>query len=86
MSETIILVYLAVIGLGLIFSLLRMLLGPTASDRAVAVDTITTTVVALLVILSLVFDRYIYLDVALVYSLLAFVGLVAIARYLERGI
>jgi len=63
-----------------------MLIGPTASDRAVAVDTLTTTVVALLVFLGLVFNRTIYLDVALVYSLLAFVGLVALARFLEGGI
>ncbi|TSA24550.1 cation:proton antiporter [bacterium] len=86
MSETIGLIFLAIITLGIFFSLLRMLIGPTASDRAVAVDTITTTVVALLAILALVFDRYVYLDISLVYSLLAFVGLVAIARFLERGI
>lgn len=86
MNDTIILVFLAVIELGFIFSFLRMLVGPTASDRAVAVDTITTTVVAFLVLSGLVFNRYIYLDVSLVYSLLAFVGLVALARFLERGI
>jgi multicomponent Na+:H+ antiporter subunit F len=86
MSETMILVYLAVICMGILLSLLRMLKGPTASDRAVAVDTITTTVVALLVLLGFVFKRNVYLDVALVYSLLAFVGLVAIARFLEKGI
>ncbi len=86
MSETIGLIFLAIITLGIFFGLLRMLIGPTASDRAVAVDTITTTVVALLAILALVFDRYVYLDISLVYSLLAFVGLVAIARFLERGI
>jgi multicomponent Na+:H+ antiporter subunit F len=86
MSETLILVYLAVICTGILLCLLRMLKGPTASDRAVAVDTITTTVVALLVFLGFVFKRYVYLDVALVYSLLAFLGLVAFARYLEKGI
>ncbi len=86
MSESIMLVFLAVIGLGIVFSLLRMLIGPTASDRAVAVDTITTTIVALLVLLGFVFNRYVYLDVSLVYSLLAFVGLVTLARFLERGI
>jgi multicomponent Na+:H+ antiporter subunit F len=86
MNETIILVFLSVIGLGFVFSFLRMLVGPTASDRAVAVDTITTTIVALLVLSGLAFNRYIYLDVSLVYSLLAFVGLVALARFLERGI
>jgi multicomponent Na+:H+ antiporter subunit F len=86
MNETIILAFLVVIGIGIFLCLLRMLKGPTASDRAVAVDTITTTVVALLVLLGFLFERYVYLDVALVYSLLAFLGLVAIARFLERGI
>jgi len=86
MNETIAIVFLSIIGFGIFLSLLRMLIGPTASDRAVAVDTITTTVVALLVILGLVFERFIYLDVSLVYSLLAFVGLVALARLLEKGI
>jgi len=86
MSETIIFVFLAVISVGIFLCLLRLLKGPTAPDRAVAVDTITTTVVALLVFLGFVFKRYVYLDVALVYSLLSFVGLVAIARFLERGI
>lgn len=86
MNETTILSFLIVIGLGIFLCLLRMLKGPTASDRAVAVDTVTTTVVALLVLLGFVFRRGVYLDVALVYSLLAFVGLVAIARFLERGI
>ena len=86
MNETVLLVYTAVIGVGIFLCFLRMLKGPTAPDRAVAVDTMTTTVVALLVLLGYVFRRFVYLDVALVYSLLAFVGLVALARYLERGI
>ncbi len=83
MSETF---FLIIILTGIFLCFLRMLIGPTASDRAVAVDTITTTVVALLVLLAFIFERYVYLDVALVYSILAFVGLVAIARFLERGI
>lgn len=85
MSGTIIIIYLGMIVCGILLSLLRLFFGPTASDRAVAVDTITTTIVGMLVILSYVFQRYVYLDVALVYSLLAFVGLCAIARFLERG-
>lgn len=78
--------FIWIIVAGILLGFMRMLIGPTAPDRAVAVDAITTTVVALLVLLGLFFERYIYLDVALVYSLLSFVGLVAIARYLERGI
>ncbi|MBS3813508.1 cation:proton antiporter [Candidatus Bipolaricaulota bacterium] len=62
-----------------------MLSGPTAPDRAVAVDTMTTIIVATLVLVAFILERYIYLDVALVYSLISFVGLVALARFLEKG-
>jgi len=86
MSETTVFSVLAIICVGILLGFLRMLKGPTTSDRAVAVDTLTTTVVALLVLLGFVFKRYVYLDVALVYGVLSFVGLIAIARYLERGI
>lgn len=79
-------IFLTIIGAGIILCFLRMLKGPTASDRAVAVDTVTTTIVALLVLLGFIFERYVYLDVSLVYSMISFVGLVALARFLERGI
>ena len=79
-------IFLTVIAAGFILCLLRMLKGPTAPDRAVAVDTIATITTALLVLLAFIFERYVYLDVALVYAVLTFIGLVAIARFLEKGI
>lgn len=83
MSEVI---FLTIIGAGIILCLLRMLKGPTAPDRAVAVDTVSTVTAALLVLLGFIFKRYVYLDVSLVYAVLTFIGSVAIARFLERGI
>jgi len=79
-------VFLAIIAAGVVLCLLRMLKGPTAPDRAVAVDTIATITTALLVLLASIFKRYVYLDVALVYAVLTFIGSVAIARFLEKGI
>ncbi|RKY77543.1 cation:proton antiporter [candidate division KSB1 bacterium] len=79
-------IFLAIIGAGVILCLLRMLKGPTAPDRAVAVDTMATVTTALLVLLGFVFKRYVYLDVSLVYAVLTFIGSIAIARFLERGI
>jgi multicomponent Na+:H+ antiporter subunit F len=79
-------VFLAIIAAGIVLCFLRMLKGPTAPDRAVAVDTIATITTALLVLLGSIFERYVYLDVALVYAVLTFIGLVAIARFLEKGI
>ena len=83
MSE---ILFLTIIGIGIVLCFIRMLKGPTAADRAVALDTVTTVTVAFLVVLGYVFKRYVYLDVSLVYAVLMFVGSVAIARFLEKGI
>jgi len=80
------LIFLTIIGAGILLCLLRMIMGPTTVDRAVAVDTTATVTTALLVLLGFFFQRYVYLDVALVYAVLTFIGAVAIARYLERGL
>lgn len=79
------LVFLMIISIGIVLCIIRMLKGPTPADRAIAMDTVTTVTVALLVLLGFVFKRKIYLDVSLVYSIISFVGLIAIARYLKKG-
>jgi len=71
---------------GLIVSGFRFVKGPTAGDRTVALDTLTIITVAGMVLLSFVFDRIIYLDVALVYAVLGFIGVIVIARYLEGAL
>lgn len=63
----------------------RFVVGPRALDRVVAFDGITIISIAGLVIAALVSGRGIYLDVALVYALLSFLGVIVAARYLERG-
>jgi len=82
MSEIFFLIF---IGAAIFLCFLRMIKGPTAPDRAVAVDTISTITTALLVVLAFLFKRQIYLDVSLIYAVLTFIGSVAVARYLERG-
>ncbi len=72
------------LALGVAFSTLRLFLGPTAPDRVVAADTLAVITTAALAGLATLFDSPIYLDVALVYGTLAFVGTVAIARALEN--
>jgi len=80
----------AVAGLAMLGSVLvcmaRLGIGPTAADRAVALDTINTLVVAMMVLLGAAFNLVVLLDVALVYALLSYVGTLYIARYLEGGL
>jgi multisubunit Na+/H+ antiporter MnhF subunit len=68
-------------GIGL--SLWRLLIGPTTPDRVAAADTLAVITTAGLAALAALFDNPVYLDVALVYGTLAFVGTVAIARAIE---
>ena len=71
---------------GMVLSFARLILGPTIADRAVALDGMTIIAISLIVFIAYFSNRIIYLDVAIVYGLISFVGIIAIARYLERGI
>lgn len=65
--------------------LIRVLRGPTVLDRIAAADAIGVLMTVILVLLSLVFERTIFLDIAMVYSLLLFADLMIISKYLEQG-
>ena len=71
---------------GMVLSFARLILGPTIADRAVALDGMTIIAISLIVFIAYYSNRVIYLDVAIVYGLISFIGIIAIARYLERGI
>ena len=64
----------------------RLLAGPTPADRTVAVDVMTITAVSVMCMIAMFFNRIVYIDTAFVYGLISFIGVVAVARYLERGL
>ncbi len=74
-----------IVGVYALVVLVRLFLGPTVGDRVVAVDTINTFVVAILILLGAAYRRTIYIDIAIVYAILSFIGTLYIARYLEGG-
>jgi len=67
-------------------TLIRFLKGPTLSDRVIAFDVMSIMSVSLLVILSLYFEQSFYLDIALVFGLIGFLGATIFGRYIEKGI
>lgn len=66
-------------------ALARALLGPTIFDRILAVNMFGTKAVLLVALFAFVSGRPDVLDIALLYSLLNFVGVVAALRLVERG-
>ena len=63
----------------------RLLDGPSLPDRMVALDTITTTIVAVSALYSIATDREFYLLVSLVLGIIGFVSTVAVAKFVEEG-
>lgn len=72
-------------GLALVLAILRLLLGPGAADRIVAADMLGIVTTVIIVGVAAIFGNALYLDVALIYAVLAFVGVIAIARAIEGG-
>jgi len=65
--------------------LVRAFLGPALTDRLLAVNMITTKLVALFLLLALQEGNWVYLDVALVFVLAACVATVAIVKFFQEG-
>jgi len=71
--------------LGNLFSIVRLVKGPTPIDRVIAIDVLTITSITIIVLLAHFGNRFIYVDVSIVYGLLSFLGVLAVARYSEKG-
>jgi len=86
MVDTLIYLAATLTGLALLLALYRFIKGPSTADRVIAFDVLTIIGITGIALVALVEQRGIYLDVALVYALLSFLGVIVIARYLERGL
>ncbi|WP_415407103.1 monovalent cation/H+ antiporter complex subunit F [Sulfurovum sp. CS9] len=72
--------------LSMLIILYRFLKGPTLSDRVVSFDVMSIMGVSLLVLLALYFQRSLYLDIALVFGLIGFLGATIFGRFIEKGL
>jgi len=66
-------------------ALTRALLGPTVYDRVLAVNTFGTKTVLLIAVLGYLTGRPEFLDLALVYALINFIGTIAVLKFFEFG-
>ncbi len=74
----------AVLAFALLLLLLRLGRGPTPWDRLLAYNSASNRAVLLLAVASVAFDEPFYLDVAITYAALSFLGVVILSRFLER--
>lgn len=72
-------------GLALLMNLWRMVKGPEASDRILALDTMVVNVIALLILLGIKLGTAVFFEAAMLFALVGFVSTVAYCRFLLRG-
>lgn len=75
---------LAILLLSFLFSIVRLLLGPSLADRVVALDLVTTLGTAFIAPFALGTRTWAYLDAGIALALVGFVATVALARFIER--
>ncbi len=64
-------------------AIVRALLGPTIYDRVLAVNMFGTKTVLLIAVLGFVAGRPEFLDLALIYALMNFIGTIAVLKYVR---
>jgi multicomponent Na+:H+ antiporter subunit F len=86
LAEIIIQIAAVLIFLAILCGVIRLVIGKTLVDRIVAIDMLTVISISLITLYAHVSGRFVYIDVALVYGLLSFLAVLAIARFLEKGL
>ena len=79
------LIAFALVAAAFAFSFWRLLIGPRAPDRILALDTLYINAIALLVLLGIQESSALYFEAALLIALLGFMGTVALCKFLLRG-
>lgn len=63
----------------------RLMVGPDAVDRVVALDTLYINAIVMLMLVGIEFGTLIFFEPALLIAMMGFVGTVTLAKYLRRG-
>jgi multicomponent K+:H+ antiporter subunit F len=73
------------VSLAMLFCAIRLLIGPTAHDRVLALDTLWMCCMLLALVLGIRFGSQLYFEAAMLIALIGFVSTIALAKFLMRG-
>lgn len=85
MMTTALYITIAMVVVAAILNVYRLIKGPDAPDRVLALDTLYINAIGLIVLLGITLGTRLYLEAALLIAVMGFVGTVALAKYLKRG-
>ncbi len=77
-------IFISILGFLTVLSAIWMILGPSIWDRLLSLNLLTSKVIMILVLLAVLFKETYILDLAIVYALLGFVGVMFIAISVQK--
>ena len=84
-ADTVVLAAQVLLGLAMVFAAARLVRGPRAQDRVLALDTLYVNALILMVTFGIRTGSTLYFEAALVIGMLGFVATAALAKFLLRG-
>ena len=82
---TVLLACMMALGISILIALIRVILGPTAFDRVLAVNSIGTIVIIGVVVHGFIMGRPEFVDIAILYAILNFIGTFAVLKLFSTG-
>lgn len=80
-----ILCLIVIVSITLIAFIYRLVKGPTAPDRIIALDAIGVGIIALVGLFSIYVQTSYYVEIALLLAILSFIGTIAFSKFIEKG-
>lgn len=84
--EIILIVALSLLMLAIMANLYRVIKGPSSADRVQALDSIGINLIASISVFSVLLHTHAFFDLILLIGILSFIGTLAFARFIERGV
>ena len=85
MTEPVTTIAFALLGLGVLFTVIRLIIGPTLADRILALDVLTTLGIGVIATFAVHVGQSIYIDIAIALALMGYVATISFAKYLISG-
>ena len=63
----------------------RLVIGPHAGDRVIALDTIGVLLICVIGLFSIIVKTSFFLEIILLLAILSFIGTVAFSKFIEKG-
>ena len=84
LPEIVLFIALFILMLAMLFTLYRLLKGPTFNDQIAAMDLLASTIIGIILVYGMLINNRMYFDIAIIIALVSFIGTIAISTFIKN--